>query len=420
MSNWTRRHIFRGVAALPTLPLLLMNRVTAAAARQANSANAETSNSPGASTLARRIKAPTPLLHTTDLYRPHLDPDDHWDLATGYALSRKGDLDLIGVMTDNPQNFEEFPERLKAVMQFFDAGMHVDRSPDIAAVALLNYLTDNAVPVTTGTLWPGKPGEKVRAEHLPKELHGVRMLLNSLRRSSRPVAIMIGGSCQDVAIAGRLEPKLFAEKCAGIYLNVGVGSQNPTDQSIDGELEWNVSLNRGAYATIFELPCPIYWMPCFTKFSDARDLLVGEYGTCWSFKYKDVFPYLSNHMQAYFSYVLTKESGTNWLTYLLDPNSVSAAQQFFDRTKGMWSTAAFVHAAGQVVTVDGEVLAAEAAGERAAYEFVPVNVRCDENGITSWQKVNGPANRYIFRVRDQSKYSSAMTAALKVMLLELP
>jgi len=397
-----------------------MNRVTAAAARQANSANAETSNSPGASTLARRIKAPTPLLHTTDLYRPHLDPDDHWDLATGYALSRKGDLDLIGVMTDNPQNFEEFPERLKAVMQFFDAGMHVDRSPDIAAVALLNYLTDNAVPVTTGTLWPGKPGEKVRAEHLPKELHGVRMLLNSLRRSSRPVAIMIGGSCQDVAIAGRLEPKLFAEKCAGIYLNVGVGSQNPTDQSIDGELEWNVSLNRGAYATIFELPCPIYWMPCFTKFSDARDLLVGEYGTCWSFKYKDVFPYLSNHMQAYFSYVLTKESGTNWLTYLLDPNSVSAAQQFFDRTKGMWSTAAFVHAAGQVVTVDGEVLAAEAAGERAAYEFVPVNVRCDENGITSWQKVNGPANRYIFRVRDQSKYSSAMTAALKVMLLELP
>jgi hypothetical protein len=97
-----------------------------------------------------------------------------------------------------------------------------------------------------------------------------------------------------------------------------------------------------------------------------------------------------------------------------------AAQQFFDRTKGMWSTAAFVHAAGRVVTVDGKVLSAEAAGERAAYEFVPVNVRCDENGITNWQKANGPTGRYIFHVRDQSKYSSAMTAALKSMLLDLP
>jgi hypothetical protein len=105
---------------------------------------------------------------------------------------------------------------------------------------------------------------------------------------------------------------------------------------------------------------------------------------------------------------------------LLDPNSVLAAQKFFDSTKGMWSTAAFVHAAGQVVTVDGRVLPAEAAGEAAAYEFVPVHVRCDENGITNWQKANGSTGRYIFRVRDQSKYSSAMTAALKFMLLSLP
>jgi hypothetical protein len=419
MSNWTRRHVFRGVAALPTLPLFLMNKMAAAAARQANAVDADASNSSGAST-SGRPKVPTPLLHTTDLYRPHLDPDDHWDLATGYALARKGDLELIGILTDNPLNFEESPERLKVVMQFFDSGIHVDRSPDVAAVALLNYLTDKAVPITTGTLWPGKPGEKVRAEHLPKELHGVRMLLDSLRRSSRPVAIMIGGSCQDVAIAGRLDPKLFAAKCAGIYLNVGVGSQDPNDQSIDGELEWNVSLNRGAYATIFELPCPIYWMPCFTKFSDARDLLVGEYGTCWSFKYKDVFPYLSKHMQAYFSYVLNKESGSKWLTYLLDPNSVLAAQQFFDTKKGMWSTAAFVHASGQVVTVDGDVQLVEVAGERAAYEFVPVNVHCDDNGITHWQRADGPTGRYIFRVRDQSKYSGAMTAALKVVLQELP
>ena len=25
---------------------------------------------------------PVPTLHVTDLFRPHNDPDDHWDLAT--------------------------------------------------------------------------------------------------------------------------------------------------------------------------------------------------------------------------------------------------------------------------------------------------------------------------------------------------
>src|SRR4029077_17588575 len=189
---------------------------------------------------------PRPLVHTTDLYRPHGDPDDHWDLATAYALAWRGDLDLLGILTNNPIAHPAYGA--------------VTREPDVAAVAQLNYLTDRAVPVATGTIWPGKPGEKVREDNLPKELSGVNMLLNILKRSSQPVAITVGGSSQDGAIAGKKEPGLFSEKCAAIYVNAGAGSQNPTEQSVDGNVEWNASLNRGAYATMFELPCPIYWM----------------------------------------------------------------------------------------------------------------------------------------------------------------
>ena len=37
---------------------------------------------------------PVPTLHVTDLFRPHNDPDDHWDLATQYALACQGRVDL--------------------------------------------------------------------------------------------------------------------------------------------------------------------------------------------------------------------------------------------------------------------------------------------------------------------------------------
>ena len=76
------------------------------------------------------------------------------------------------------------------------------------------------------------------------------------------------------------EPRLFAEKCAGIYLNAGAGSQNPAEQSSDGNVEWNVGLNGGAYAVTFELPCPIYWMPCFHGVSKTG-VIAAEYGTDW-------------------------------------------------------------------------------------------------------------------------------------------
>ncbi|AZO32492.1 hypothetical protein [Mesorhizobium sp. M1B.F.Ca.ET.045.04.1.1] len=42
------------------------------------------------------------LLHQTDLFRPSLDPDDHWDLACVFALAASGQLELGGVLVDFP------------------------------------------------------------------------------------------------------------------------------------------------------------------------------------------------------------------------------------------------------------------------------------------------------------------------------
>ena len=39
-----------------------------------------------------------PLFHQTDLFRPHNDPDDHFDLAVIYALALQGKIDLRGIV----------------------------------------------------------------------------------------------------------------------------------------------------------------------------------------------------------------------------------------------------------------------------------------------------------------------------------
>lgn len=68
------------------------------------------------------------MLHQTDLFHPHGDPDDHWDLACVYALAFRGDTRLKGVLIDFP------PGRLPG-------------DPDVMAVGQLNLITGMAVPV---------------------------------------------------------------------------------------------------------------------------------------------------------------------------------------------------------------------------------------------------------------------------------
>ncbi len=39
-----------------------------------------------------------PIIHQTDLFHRHGDPDDHVDLATVFALASQGRLDMRGIV----------------------------------------------------------------------------------------------------------------------------------------------------------------------------------------------------------------------------------------------------------------------------------------------------------------------------------
>src|SRR5262249_20763604 len=147
------------------------------------------------------------LLHQTDLFRPHNDPDDHWDLACAFAIAKLGLRPLVGVLIDHPPG----PPVLNHASD-----------PDFAAVAQMSRLTGIHPPVAIGSATYFS--DRTKGSSAPV---GVEFLLRTLRESPVPVAISIVGSARDIAEAIDREPELFTEKCERLYLVCGSGHPDP-------------------------------------------------------------------------------------------------------------------------------------------------------------------------------------------------
>jgi len=329
------------------------------------------------------------MIHVTDLFRPHCDPDDHWDLASVFALAYGGRVDLKGVLID----FEPHT-----------AGNH---NPDVMAVAQMNYITGLNVPVSVGTPRPMRSRDDAQPDAGASDHIGIHMVLEILRRSPEPVVINVIGSCRDIAVAGRKAPQLFAEKCAGIYLNAGTGSPDKTKAA---SLEYNVSLAPLSYAAMFDLSCPIYWMPCFEEMNSGQPIM--EYGTHYQFRQGEILPRLSTRVQNFFLWMLARKTDHNWLRYLLGPVDAQLLETFGVQDRHMWCTGGFLHAAGKSVV-------SEATGE-SVFSFDPIRITCSDAGVTEWTHDAVARDRYIFHVRDLERYQATMTTALKALLQTLP
>jgi hypothetical protein len=352
----------------------------------------------GETTTKKRLKIP--VLHATDLFRPHIDPDDHWDLACIYALAYRGDIDLKGILIDHP------PQNRKG------------HNPDTMAVAQMNLICGIFAPVAVGSPHPLKSRNDIQPNASSADHHGVRMVLDILRKSPRPVVINILGSSRDIAIAGKKDPDLFAAKCAAIYLNAGIGSPN---MSMASKIEYNVTLDKFAYAAIFDLPCPLYWMPCFEEIeSRTRQEVVREYGTHYRFRQDEILPHLSVMVQNYFTYMFGRYTDHNWLYYLKGKNDKTLLSKVGSMYRHMWCTGGFIHAAGYTASCSGKIVPLNEKSNLPVFTFDPVRVKCENSGITKWAHDNKSTNRFIFHVRNTEKYQAAMTKVMKSLLMSLP
>jgi hypothetical protein len=326
--------------------------------------------------------AKVPILYSTDLFHPHDDPDDHYDLASLFALD---EFDIRGIVLDLGAKQKQ----------------KIGRPP----VEQMMKITGRRVTYAIGLGEPLRSRDDKALEQARDFQAGVNLLLAALRESKEKVTIFSTGSCRDLAAAINREPALFREKVRAVYFNVGNGPNEKQD-------EWNVMLDAKAYLRVFESGVPLYWCPCFGK---------NGYATFFVADQTTVVKACKPRLQNFFIYCLT-QSKADPLAFL---DTAPAALPKGPRN--MWCTAPLLHAAGRkiyqraaddfVALGPGEAQEAGLAGkEIAPYEFVPVRVTIDAEKSSLVVEVR-PAqpNAFVFRATHKD-YGKILASCLKNLL----
>jgi hypothetical protein len=253
--------------------------------------------------------AGVPVIYSTDLYHPHDDPDDHFDLATLFALP---ELDVKGIIIDMANIRQQLP------------GQGVEKKPGVVALQQMFHLSGRKVPYTTGLDRPLKSMDDQARDQSDDAQGGVRMILATLRESQEKVCIFTVGSLRDVAAAYNREPDLLRTKVRGIYANVGTGPDGYQE-------EWNVGLDQQAYRRVMLSELPVQWYPCF-----GRD----GYFTYFVVDQTKVLENTAAPLRAYFDYALTRSTQAP-IPYLSKNLPAPSGP------RNMWCTASFIELAGR-------------------------------------------------------------------------
>jgi hypothetical protein len=337
--------------------------------------------------------ARVPLIYSTDLYHPHIDLDDHFDLANVLALP---ELDV------------------KAVILDIDGKLARSGQP---AIEQMQALTGRTIPVAVGLKSKLKSPDDKALDQPAEFQHGVQLILDVLRDAKAPVTIVTTGSMRDVMAALHREPDLCRAKIGVIYANVG--------NAVAGGAEYNIDLDPAAYRAMFDSGLPIYWFPCYP--------LEHKGATFWRFDYTSMFQPgggVAEGLQNYFLYAMR---GVN-------PQQVPPLEAFrpdFRQrigltampkgNKEMWCTPSIFAAAGRRIYRVGPdrwvAAATPPAGgkEEAVFRFVPARVELGPDGkATKVEYDSARPNVKAFLRDDPALYGRAMNTCLMELYRDFP
>jgi hypothetical protein len=336
-----------------------------------------------------------PILYSTDLHHPHQDPDDHFDLATLFALA---ELDVCGIL--------------------LDCGSRQLEQPGKIPVEQMMHLTGRNVPYAIGLGSPLRSPDDDGGDQPAPFQKGVALILDVLRKSPEKVTLFTTGSLRDVAAAMNRDRELFRRKVARLYINIGDSGAS------GGGQEYNVQLDPKAYVCVLRSGLPIYWCPCFDGGVWKRQR---GYATYWQFAHKDVLESAPVGLQNWFIYALVKPDADP-IAFLSRPQEPSQRKRVWGMRRNMWCTAPLLHAAGrEVVRLGPDRWAARPArpgseAEKSPYAFLSARVSVDDEARATLHlddDADGAAVQ-VFKILDPDNYDAMMTGCLRELFAQLP
>ncbi len=342
---------------------------------------------------APALAGPVPVLYCTDLFHPHDDPDDHFDLATLYALQG---VEILGIVLDQGMSGEQALR------------------PGTIPVGQMNALTGRKVPVAAG-LWPAlKRPDDTGSDRGPERQGGVELILKTLRESPEPVVVLSVGSARDVVAAFNREPELCRKKIRRVGAFIG-------DASSPDFVEYNVMIDPQAYVGLLRSGLPVYWVPCF----DGGIWQNAGHASFWKAKHGDLLRGAPPELVQFFIYALEKETADP-AAFLRQPVDPGRQNKLFAETRNLWCTAVFAALCGQSIVKAGETWRVQPGGDASTvpanelFAFSPVRVSVTGDKFVRYGDGDYAREVMRFEVRNAEDYARGMTSATEGVLAAFP
>jgi hypothetical protein len=334
-----------------------------------------------------------PVIYCTDLFHPHDDPDDHFDLATLYAIP---ELELKAIILDQGRKQLIRPGRIP--------------------VSQMNRITGRSVPAAIGLAEKlAGPGDTGLDQ--PQEFQaGVELLLKTLRETPLPLNIITVGSVRDLAAAFNRAPELLQAKVARVISFIGEAS---TDY-----LEYNVTLDPEAYVCLMRSGLPLYWVPCFDGHLEGAEMLNNGHASYWRVSHKALLKDCTPEVLQYFIYCLEKQAAPP-LEFIHQQPKAQSVKKLFGGERNLWCTAVFTALTNRRIVIDGarflSVAPDSAAGlaEHELFNFEPVYVTISDEAQISYGEREGANKIMRFKVADMEHYAAGMTSITAQFLSSL-
>jgi pyrimidine-specific ribonucleoside hydrolase len=379
-----------------------------------------TSSLPAETSGAGSGPRPIPVIDVTDLYHPHQDVGDNFDLIAAYALP---ELDLRAVILDCTEPFRQPVAKDPGPGLFPDA--RGPREPGFIPVRQLNFVFGRNVPCATIPFDRMKsPGDGM-LDAPPFQQQGIELMLKTLRESAEPVHIVSFGSARAIAVAYNREPQLFREKLGRLHLCAG-GSSPPAPNYI----EWNVALDPQAIVCLLRSNLPIALYPCAAN--NAGDKGYGvfspafsydEHNTYWKLPDLLFLPQMDAPLRRYLEYAFSRSSRVDFLR-ALEVDGPPLGEALLAKEHKVWETAVWICLSGRklVQRPDGShrIIPADqvtASDKVLPNELRPCTVSVRDDGIYEFRETTQPTNFFVYYRGNPRENGAALSEALPALYL---
>ncbi len=329
-----------------------------------------------------------PVIYCTDLFHPHEDPDDHFDLACMYVIPQ---LDVQAIILDQ--------------------GRRQQKSHGSVAVRQMNTITGRDIPWEIGLGDPLARPDDTGASQSKEYQGGVERILKILAESDRPVSIVTIGSVRDVAAAFNRSPELFHKKLGRLMIFIGEASD-------PGLIEYNVGLDVQAFRRIMESGLPVYWVPCF----DGGLWQNRRRASYWKASQAELLGEVSKRAMNYFIYALTK-STEDPILFLDRPITSEQASGILGMERNLWCTAIFGDLADMKIVESNSRFTLEnkdySNGKTVGlFQFEDIRCTVDERGVVTTNP-SGAFRVKRFRILNEEAYPEIMTEVTARLLAKV-